>query len=94
MIPDSLCHLIPPGRRVSQFRIITKFFISPYILPTVLDGDYLQQRRWKQSIIQELKTIGDGRCGCRQIRKWVDVAWYENCLGVCCHCDTNDPGPR
>jgi hypothetical protein len=83
---------IPPGRHRSLFRVVTKFFVFQYVLPTIVDGDYLQQRRWKQSIIQEYKIIGNGCCGCRQIHKWIDVSWYENCLEACG--DTNDPGPR
>lgn len=94
--------MIPPEKSRSCFRVVNKFFIFPYTLPTVVLGDYLEQRRWKQRIIQEFKAVGQQGFSKPSIHKWIDVAWYDNCLvsGYKPICeskrflDTCDLGPR
>ena len=98
MKPDDW--MIPPKKLRSCFRVVTKFFIIPYTLPSVVLGDYLEQRRWRQRVIQEFKVIGQQGFGKPSIHKWVDVAWYDNYLGYVPlkaskhFLSTCDPGPR
>jgi hypothetical protein len=92
--------MIPPEKSRACFRVITKFFIIPHALPTVILGDYLEQRRWRQRVIQEFKAIGQQGFRKPSIHKWVDVAWYDNYLDYVPlkesqnFFDTCDPGPR
>jgi hypothetical protein len=57
------------------FRVINKIFIFPHILPLKVNGEYHEQRQWKQKVIQQFRLIGTKN---KQLFKWIDVAWYED----------------